>query len=89
MAKTLKDGRKPTTRTFYPTIEQGRKRQKGTKSELVLKHLKEHGKITSWDAIQLYKATRLSGIIFTLKQQGNVIVNESNNRDYAVYKLVA
>ena len=44
-----------------------------SKTLYVLKHLEEHGSITSWDAIQLYSATRLSGIIFTLKEQGYVI----------------
>jgi len=37
------------------------------KSQLVKKHLIENGSITSWEAIQLYGATRLSAIIFNLR----------------------
>jgi len=37
------------------------------KTMLVLEHLKEYGNITSWEAIQKYKATRLSAIIYNLK----------------------
>tara|TARA_R100001510_G_C7473524_1_gene88735 strand:- start:9 stop:281 length:273 start_codon:yes stop_codon:yes gene_type:complete len=90
MAKTLAEGRKPTTRTHYAKIADGRKRTKGTKSDLVLKHLETHGTITSWEAISLYRATRLSGIIWTLKQQGHVIVTYTKGgKDFATYKLVA
>lgn len=38
------------------------------KTQLVKKHLLEHGSITSWEAIQTYGATRLSAIIFTLRK---------------------
>ena len=41
-----------------------------TKSKAVKEHLLNHGSITSWDAIKLYKATRLSDIIFKLKRKG-------------------
>lgn len=40
------------------------------KVELVLKHLKRYGSITSWRAIQSYRVTRLSSIIFNLKRKG-------------------
>lgn len=40
------------------------------KTTEVLKHLKEHGSITSLEAINLYGATRLSAIIFNLKKKG-------------------
>lgn len=43
------------------------------KTELVLEHLQSKGSITSWEAIQEYKATRLSAIIFNLKKSGFVI----------------
>lgn len=43
---------------------------KVNKTRLVLKHLKEKGNITSWEAIQKYGATRLSAIIFNLKDKG-------------------
>ena len=40
------------------------------KSQLVRKHLLEHGSITSWDAITLYGETRLSDVILKLRQKG-------------------
>lgn len=36
----------------------------------VKEHLLEKGTITSWEAIELYGATRLSAIIFNLRQRG-------------------
>ena len=42
--------------------------KKITKTSLVLKHLKEHGKISSMDAFERYKATRLSAVIFNLRK---------------------
>ena len=41
-----------------------------TQSDAILWHLKEHGEITSWEAIKEYGATRLSGIIFVLRKNG-------------------
>ena len=41
---------------------------KPSKTVKVLEHLKKHGSITSWEAIELYGATRLSAIIFNLRQ---------------------
>lgn len=50
---------------------------KFTKKQKVLDHLKKHGSITSWEAIQNYKATRLSGIIYELRYtQGLLITSE-------------
>lgn len=42
-----------------------------TKTESVKKHLKKKKTITSWQAIDLYKATRLSAIIFELRHRYN------------------
>ena len=44
-----------------------------TKIKSVLEHFKANGKITSWDAINLYRATRLSAIVFVLKKRGHEI----------------
>ena len=52
-----------------------------TKTGKVLFHLQKYGSITSWDAIQLYKATRLSAIVFNLKEEGYSIESESKNGD--------
>ena len=43
------------------------------KTELVIKHLKKRKSITTWDAISLYGATRLSAIIFNLRDRGYII----------------
>ncbi len=45
-------------------------KKKLNKTEKVLEHLKEHGTITSLEAIELYGATRLAAIIFTLRKRG-------------------
>lgn len=41
-----------------------------TKTEKVKNHLLNNKKITSWEAIQLYRATRLSAIIYNLRDRG-------------------
>ena len=46
------------------------KEKKTNKTEKVLEHLQEHGCITSLEAIELYGATRLSDIIFRLRNRG-------------------
>ena len=43
--------------------------KKTNKTEKVLEHLHTHGYITSLEAIELYKATRLSDIIFRLRKR--------------------
>ena len=48
-----------------------------TQSNIVLEHLKKHGSITSWQAIQKYGITRLSARIFELRKQGFKIANEN------------
>ena len=40
------------------------------KTQKVLAHLQEKGSITSWEAIKEYGATRLSAIIFNLRNKG-------------------
>lgn len=67
-----------------------------TKTNDVLNHLQEHGSITSWEAIEKYGATRLSAIIFNLKERGyeietqNIVGKDRNKNTirYAQYKLV-
>lgn len=66
-----------------------------TKTNKIKEHLQTKGSITSWEAIQLYKATRLSAIIFNLRKQGFLIEDiwqESINKDgeksrYVRYEL--
>ncbi len=49
---------------------------KMTKTNQVKNHLINNGSITSWEAIENYKATRLSAIIFVLKERGMDIDTE-------------
>ena len=49
---------------------------KMNKTQKVLLHLKQYGSITSWEAIQEYGATRLSAIIFNLRDKGYKIVSK-------------
>jgi len=44
-----------------------------TQKEQILTHLKEHGSITSWDAIMEYGVTRLSHQIYCLRNEGFII----------------
>lgn len=59
-----------------------------TKTKMVSNHLVSVGSITSWEAIQKFRATRLSAIIFNLKKAGFIITttNEGNGQStYARY----
>lgn len=61
-----------------------------TQRQQVLDHLKTQGSITSWEAITLFRATRLSGIIFALRKAGYPITStmETNgDKHYARYTL--
>lgn len=48
-----------------------------TQKQMVLKHLQDFGSITSWEAIREYGATRLSGIIYSLRQEGHEITSQN------------
>ena len=66
-----------------------------TKTDMVRNHLEENKSITSWDAIQLYRTTRLSAIIYNLRHKGmNIITRDRAFKDsdgstsyYAEYVL--
>lgn len=61
-----------------------------TQNQTVLNHLKS-GTITSWDAIVLYKITRLSGRIYDLRDAGHAIETEwiqNGTKRFAKYRLV-
>ena len=64
-----------------------------TKIDKVANHLVRQKTITSWKAIELYRATRLADIIFKLKCQGWDIVStlrfEPDGTRYAVYRLIS
>ena len=44
--------------------------------DIILKHLQDHGSITSLEAIEKYKCTRLSQYILLLRKDGYNIKNE-------------
>jgi hypothetical protein len=52
----------------------------------VERHLKKRKSITTWDAIQLYGITRLSALIFTLREDGYNIeskrIDDKNSRKW-------
>lgn len=70
-------------------------RTKKSQISEVLRYLKENGSITSMLAIQLFGATRLSGIIYNLRKEGYNIktvkkpgINRyGNHNTYAEYVL--
>ena len=60
------------------------------KTELVRQHLREKKHITSWEAIQNYRVTRLADVVWRLKNEGMIIdsieeKNADNNRTHALY----
>lgn len=62
-----------------------------TKIEKVAHHLLTKKKITSWEAIHLYRATRLADIIFTLRGEGwliKTIMLQNDKTRYAEYILI-
>ena len=71
-------------------------KKRTTKSGQVKKHLFDKGKIDSWTAIQLYSATRLSAIIFNLRNKGlNIISKPDTIKDrngnvcnFVIYNLI-
>lgn len=60
------------------------------KIQLVKDYLEAGNSLTSMEAINKWKATRLSAIIYDLKKRGMPIQNlqRKQNTTYAVYKLV-
>lgn len=64
-----------------------------TQDLIILHHLKQHRSITSWEAIQKYRITRLSARIFNLRKKGYDIrsvieKNEETGTRFARYVLI-
>lgn len=66
-----------------------------TQEQIIMNHLKEHGTITSWEAITKYHITRLSEIIRRLKKQGVNIkaeqiyeISGGQTKHYALYHYI-
>lgn len=68
------------------------KKVKKSKSSLIKEHLLSKGNITTWEAIKLYRETRLSARIFILRDRGWVIetkIMEGKEGSYAKYVLLS
>ena len=64
--------------------------RKLSKKRKVLDHLQQCGNITSREAITMFWATRLSDIIFKLRNEGHILIttrypNKNGGGTYAVY----
>ena len=56
------------------------------KTKAVLEYLESGKPITSWEAIQMFRATRLSGIIYNLKKYGyNIQSIDERSEDGTIY----
>lgn len=66
-------------------------KKKISKTDRVKKHLKDNGSIDSWTAITLYKATRLSSIIFNLRNYHGMDIDSISSKDesnFVTYVLI-
>ena len=62
-----------------------------TQENQILNHLKKHKFITSWEAIQEYRITRLSARIYELREKGHNIITKNvseNVKRFAEYSLI-
>ena len=63
-----------------------------SQENIILDHLKEHKFITSWEAIQEYRITRLSARIYELREKGYQIITKNiteNGKTFAEYSLIS
>ena len=59
-----------------------------TQKEKVLKHLEDYNQITSMEAFEKYKITRVGAVIDTLRKEGYDITTEKPKKgSYGIYKL--
>tara|TARA_R100000697_G_scaffold43588_1_gene56721 strand:- start:221 stop:436 length:216 start_codon:yes stop_codon:yes gene_type:complete len=62
-----------------------------SQENIILDHLKKHKFITSWEAIQEYRITRLSARIYELREKGHNIITKNvseNGKRFAEYSLI-
>ena len=63
-----------------------------TQENQILNHLIKHKFITSWEAIQEYRITRLSARIYELREKGYQIITKNiteNGKTFAEYSLIS
>lgn len=59
-------------------------------NKTVLQHMEKYGSISSYEAFDKYRITRLSARIHNLREEGYNIITENkvkNGTHYAVYRL--
>ena len=63
--------------------------KKESQKDKVLKHLKNKGSITPWDALAYYKCFRLAPVIHQLRKEGWAISTAMSAKEprYAIYTL--
>lgn len=62
--------------------------RKNSKCYLIYNHLVEKSSITSWEAIQLYHATRLSSYIYQLRNKGMHIISLTQDGGFVKYVYI-
>ena len=65
-------------------------KQMKTQLQMIQNHLEIYGNITSWEAIQHYRITRLSHYIYLLRSEGKTITSErvkDNDKHFVNYIL--
>lgn len=66
-------------------------KKKLSQEDVIARHLEKHGSITSMEAFETYRITRLSGRIFDLRARGMDIVTDmvygKGGIKYAVYRV--
>ena len=64
---------------------------KNTQVEIIKNHLETHKIITSWDAIEQYRITRLSAVIYILRNDYEMKINSNwekgNGKSWVEYRL--
>jgi hypothetical protein len=69
-----------------------RKVKRLSQDRIILNHLLKYGSITSWEAIQVYRITRLAHQIYVLRKGGlfikSIPMESSNNQQFVKYVLV-
>lgn len=60
-----------------------------SQEQIVLKHLKKYGSITSMEAFSRYTITRLAAVVFVLRKEHDIetVMRYRNGKQYAEYYL--
>ncbi|MEY8768385.1 helix-turn-helix domain-containing protein [Francisella philomiragia] len=60
-----------------------------SKTQMILEHLQRGDTLSTWEAIQLYKSTRLPAVVKVLSNRGYQIENISPSKNrFGVYRLI-